>query len=312
MASGFQRGLVILIKSSKILFLSALLLGLPVWVSAGSYIGDRACYSCHKDIKKAYLGDMHGRVFTKNPGSILEERGCEACHGPGSAHKEAADLFDKGQNIPTDIDFPFRKGPDYADENNRRCLACHEKGVNMHWRGSQHEMEGVGCVNCHSIHSEEAVDGTRVCVRCHVQKRAQLQRSSHIPIREGNVKCSSCHNPHGSMGPHLLKEASVNENCYSCHAEKRGPLIWEHAPVRENCSNCHDAHGSNFQSLLKIKVPYLCESCHSMSWHPGELYDGSKTVAGGSPDKHLLGKGCLNCHPLIHGSNHPSGARFNR
>ena len=33
----------------------------------------------------------------------------------------------------------------------------------------------------------------------------------------------------------MLKEASVNDNCYKCHAEKRGPFLWEHPPVRENC-----------------------------------------------------------------------------
>jgi hypothetical protein len=30
----------------------------------------------------------------------------------------------------------------------------------------------------------------------------------------------------------------------SCHAEKRGPFLWEHAPSVENCANCHEAHGS--------------------------------------------------------------------
>jgi hypothetical protein len=26
----------------------------------------------------------------------------------------------------------------------------------------------------------------------------------------------------------------------------------------------------------------------------------------------LLGRNCMNCHPKIHGSNHPSGARLTR
>ena len=42
-----------------------------------------------------------------------------------------------------------------------------------------------------------------------------------------------------------LKAASVNEQCYTCHTEKRGPFLWEHAPVRESCLNCHTPHGSN-------------------------------------------------------------------
>ena len=58
--------------------------------------------------------------------------------------------------------------------------------------------------------------------------------------------CSDCHNPHGSPGDtKVLKEFTVNETCYNCHADKRGPMLWEHQPVRDNCLNCHTPHGSN-------------------------------------------------------------------
>ena len=72
-------------------------------------------------------------------------------------------------------------------------------------------------------------------------RRAQLQRSSHMPFREGKVTCTSCHNPHGTPIRKQLFRATVNENCYSCHAERRGPFLWEHPPVMENCANCHEA-----------------------------------------------------------------------
>jgi DmsE family decaheme c-type cytochrome len=136
-------------------------------------------------------------------------------------------------------------------------------------------------------------------------------RSSHMPLREGKMDCASCHNPHGGPGPSLLKTPSVNETCYSCHAEKRGPLLWEHTPVREKCTYCHDSHGSNHDNLLKRRVPYLCQTCHSMVFHPSSLYDRGGLPPGGAAQQ-MLGKGCLNCHSLVHGSNHPSGARFTR
>ncbi len=282
--------------------------------ASGDYIGEKECYSCHKDIKKIYLKDMHGKIFTKNPGNSLEEKSCEACHGPGSAHKVAADKADQGENVPMDVEYPFRKGDEFNRRNNERCLTCHEKGERTHWQGSDHEMSDVGCVDCHTIHPKEDFNINDACGKCHIRQRAMAQRASHLPVREGEVSCTSCHNPHGSLGPASLKQASVNENCYSCHAEKRGPLIWEHAPVRENCSNCHNPHGSNYEPLLKMKIPYLCKTCHMDAFHPSALYDGSDIAssAGGSSDRHTLGKGCLNCHPMIHGSNHPSGARLNR
>ncbi len=44
----------------------------------------------------------------------------------------------------------------------------------------------------------------------------------------------------------------MNETCYTCHADKRGPFLWEHQPVNEDCTNCHTPHGSNITPLLKI------------------------------------------------------------
>ncbi len=108
------------------------------------------------------------------------------------------------------------------------------------------------------------------CFQCHKNKRAEIWRTSHMPVREGKITCSTCHNPHGSYTEALLKEATVNDGCYKCHAEKRGPFLWEHAPVRENCLNCHDPHGSINDFMLKISRPRLCQQCHAnLTGHPG-------------------------------------------
>ena len=77
----------------------------------------------------------------------------------------------------------------------------------------------------------------------------------------------------------MIKADWVNELCLQCHTEKRGPFLWEHAPVRENCLNCHNPHGSNHDKLLVAKQPYLCQRCHMNTRHPGTFYDGR--VAGG-------------------------------
>ena len=64
------------------------------------------------------------------------------------------------------------------------------------------------------------------------------------------------------MGPSQIKADSVNQLCYKCHAEKRGPYMWEHPPVDENCTTCHTLHGSVYEWLLVEKVPNLCQGCH--------------------------------------------------
>jgi DmsE family decaheme c-type cytochrome len=142
------------------------------------------------------------------------------------------------------------------------------------------------------------------CLSCHTSQRKHLvQRSGH-PLRTGQMSCTDCHSPHGSASFAGLVETSVNETCYRCHAETRGPFLWEHAPVRESCLTCHDAHGSNQTKMLVASAPRVCQSCHLFGHH--------QTVPGEPGQVWNQNRSCLNCHPRIHGSNHPSGIIFMR
>jgi DmsE family decaheme c-type cytochrome len=139
-----------------------------------------------------------------------------------------------------------------------------------------------------------------------------MNRRARHPVREGKVVCSDCHNPHGSPGPRQLVKNSVTETCYQCHAEKRGPYLWEHQPVREDCTNCHNPHGSNQFRMLKVRQPFLCQECHGEAYHPATFYSGDDIPPAASPAQQVVGRSCTNCHSVIHGSNHPSGSRFTR
>lgn len=272
----------------------------------------KECADCHEDYIRSFGKTRHARAYKAGFGKI-GAAACEICHGPSSRHVTADDM---DKRISSVISFSQIK----PQQKNKICLQCHEKGSSMHWRGSTHEMANVTCDNCHYSMAKKSgrksfiyEDSKKVCFQCHKDKRARIVRSAHMPLREGKMSCASCHDAHGSLAPNLLKEASVNETCYTCHQEKRGPLIWEHGPVREDCSNCHDSHGTNHMSMLKLKVPYLCQTCHSNTFHPSSLFDANSLAGGaGTEQRDLLGKSCLNCHSLIHGSNHPSGARFTR
>jgi DmsE family decaheme c-type cytochrome len=141
-----------------------------------------------------------------------------------------------------------------------------------------------------------------VCAQCHNDKVSKVDRSGHMPVREGKMQCSTCHNTHGSTNVKLLRKGdSVAELCTSCHADKRGPYLWEHAPVVNACVTCHDPHGSNNDRMLVAKLPYLCQRCHVTSPHPHHLRsDATNKESNRLPP-------CVNCHAAIHGSNHPSG-----
>ena len=146
----------------------------------------------------------------------------------------------------------------------------------------------------------------------------------HMPMREGKMQCTSCHNPHGTPNDKMLLQTSVNQNCYTCHAEKRGPFLFEHAPVREDCVSCHEPHGTNHKRLLAQKLPNLCWNCHlTGSGHFGSgdnlnTEQGARVAPPGAPTGYPLAgsrfieKSCKNCHRNIHGSNSPSGAYFIR
>jgi DmsE family decaheme c-type cytochrome len=138
------------------------------------------------------------------------------------------------------------------------------------------------------------------------------------------MACSDCHNPHGTVGPKLLVKNSVNDTCYTCHAEKRGPFLWEHQPVNEDCTTCHTPHGSSSAPLLKQRTPWLCQDCHTGD-HAAQINSGANLAGGAvttvngnfplanAPARAQLGaRNCLNCHVMVHGSNHPAGSKYFR
>ena len=172
---------------------------------------------------------------------------------------------------------------------------------------SAHARNDVACSSCHKVHvAHDAVRDkltqSEVCFSCHKEQRVQINRPSRHPIREGMVSCSDCHNPHGSVGPMMMVRDTVNDTCYTCHMEKRGPFVRTHQPVQENCAICHNPHGTTAPNLLKQRSPFLCQQCHEPTSHRG----GIGTLTGTSTSASTLARGCLNCHTNIHGTNNPS------
>ena len=275
---------------------------------APGYGGTEYCLQCHKDEATTFSGTAKGMLFLKHPRTDAEKVGCETCHGPGKDHGESG-----GEELGKMVS--FRRGTKTpVAQRNAVCLSCHQKTARMLWQGSTHESRSVACTDCHTVMhaaSERAnlkkQTVLETCGGCHAQKRAQMARSSHMPVGENKMECTSCHNPHGSANDKLLLASSVNETCYSCHAEKRGPFLWEHSPVAENCANCHDPHGSNKEKLLKVSRPRLCQQCHPTA-HGGTTAKPTDAAAV----RFVYNKGCTNCHLNLHGSNHPAGAFFTR
>jgi DmsE family decaheme c-type cytochrome len=301
--------------------------------AAESLNRDALCTKCHdenevKPVLEIYQ-TKHGVKGDPHSPS------CQSCHGDSNAHIKNAE--GKATRPAPDVLFGA-KSSSYSSfarsasgKQNTTCMTCHSGalGKRNHWTGSEHESRNLVCSSCHEVHAKQdkvlaKATQPEVCFACHKEQRAQEHRISHHPIGEGKVVCSDCHNPHGSTGPKLLVKNNVNETCYTCHAEKRGPFLWEHGPVIDDCTNCHTPHGSTNTPLLKARAPWLCQECHSGD-HGAQIDSGANlqngnvtTVNGKNPlansaaRAQLAARACLNCHVLIHGSNHPAGSKFQR
>ena len=269
------------------------------------------CLVCHRNgglvPAEDVLKSPHG--ITANPSSPFAEskRDCQTCHGPSADHlRMGAD----GKRPSPAITFNQARA---ADVKNQVCIGCHQSDVGQEWHGGVHQFEQLSCHNCHQIHisSDPILNANQqatVCFSCHQQQRAELLRQSAHPVDRGLLGCGDCHAPHGgNSSTGMLKKANVNELCYDCHAEKRGPLLWEHVPVREECTNCHLPHGSNHNNLLVARTPFLCQQCHLAQFHPSTSFSGDDIPPNGA-SRLLLNRNCMNCHSQIHGSNHPSGS----
>jgi len=76
----------------------------------------------------------------------------------------------------------------------------------------------------------------------------------HEPVKvEG---CTSCHIPHGSPNPHLLKVSNVNLLCLQCHTASfanapGAPSFHNQSTQFQACTICHtQIHGSNIDKFF--------------------------------------------------------------
>jgi len=275
--------------------------------------GADTCLGCHDDaVVAAVFRTAHGVPTDPRSPFGAGQLQCEACHGPGGEH---AGRVRRGQERPPVIRFGRGTETTIAGQN-EMCLGCHDTMAGFGWHGTAHDDNDVGCAECHDIHNPHdpvrvTASQPDVCFGCHQQQRIEALKPYSHPFEDGKMDCGGCHDPHSPLADTLFARQTLNDTCFDCHAEKRGPFLWEHAPVAEDCSNCHNPHGTSHPGMVNLRGPMLCQGCHAQAGHPG-LARGPEGLADDTPSQFLLGRNCLNCHTQIHGSNHPSGSKLMR
>ena len=162
--------------------------------------GQDLCFKCHEEKRKDLI-----RSFLHGP---MSAGLCTICHSPhGSSEK-----------------YQLRR---YVGD---LCVMCHEGLKSVSFRKSVHKpvIDGA-CAACHEPHSSQRNDnfvkkpGNALCLSCH----PGVNRTSHnhpfgVPPKqerlikldkEGNLVCTSCHEPHAGDEAKLL----VKGGCSKCH-----------------------------------------------------------------------------------------------
>ncbi|HZQ21487.1 MAG TPA: DmsE family decaheme c-type cytochrome [Terriglobales bacterium] len=196
----------------------------------------KRCLECHS-------GEHEQGNFLRSSHASADV-GCTSCHSPHKAWKEKALLTEKQPQL---------------------CYQCHTETRAEFDRPFRHRVNQglIECGDCHNPHGgthstqlRASADEDQVCYKCHREKKGPFV-FEHLPVKtEG---CVSCHMPHGSTSPRLLKVAQVNQLCLQCHTlalsnvPSQPPIGPAHnqAQKYQACTMCHAfIHGSNFSEVF--------------------------------------------------------------
>jgi len=262
---------------------------LPSWLYAGedSLTASEECLECHEEVQEITRFTVHNQAY---------QVGCVDCHGTGEEHIDDPEIDNIGS----------AKGALGSDA----CLSCHESEIHEKRPGkNMHMSADVNCSDCHAVHQSVHAPSPllvsrqeELCISCHSDQKAIFSKPFTHKMGHGAVECASCHDPHGGKGRKKFRAGmSSEETCVTCHAEKKGPFVFEHVTgLNGDCMSCHESHGSsNPRQLTRSNTRQLCLECHSTM--------PSGPIGSQPPSTHDYQspryRDCVQCHTAIHGSS---------
>ena len=275
----------------------------PLHWTAPDQTWNYQCAECHSTgLRKGY--DLNSHRYATTWAEI--DVGCEACHGPASAHVEQAEAVAAGNSdawshdkglpitlgeardarwlIDADTGLPRRSTPRASRAETELCARCHSRRGQIHaWQppgrplGDSHQLALLEPGLYHAdgqILDEVFVHGSFLQSRMYA----------------AGVTCTDCHDPHS-----LQLKADGDEVCAQCHPAARyaTPEHHHHAPgsAGAGCIGCHmpqrkymviDARADHSIRIPRpdlsagIGTPNACSQCHadrSPDWATASMQD---------------------------------------
>jgi Flp pilus assembly protein TadD len=249
------------------------------------------CADCHStDVRKNYDATAHTYATQWDEVTV----GCEACHGPASAHVANAARGDyRESGLQATLDTPFRQVDTCARCHARRGIlaegfaagdafldfyrpALLEDGL-YHADGqildevyvygsflqSKMHQRGVTCTDCHNPHSARLEnDGNATCTACH-----QPQPPARFPTLQPKVYDHPDH--------HFHAPGSEGARCVNCHMPATVYMVVD--PRRD-----HSFRVPRPDLAGQTGSPNACNGCHTdrdAAWAAAEIrkrYPGPK------------------------------------
>jgi len=243
------------------------------------------CAECHStDLKKNY--DLKTDTYTTTWSEISV--GCEACHGPGSAHIQWANLPEMGRPEVENHALAVKTQALTSRQQVELCAPCHARRMSLDDNIHRHDdfldygipqllsrgmyypdgqileevyvygsfmqskmyARDVRCSDCHDVHSIRRIkDGNDLCLQCH-QAALYDTKSHHFHKKKGEKG-----EPIRAKSGEILFEVGTGAQCEQCHMPGRHYMGVDYRPD-------HGFRLPRPDLTLTIGTPNACDRCH--------------------------------------------------
>lgn len=162
------------------------------------------------------------------------------------------------------------------------CNLCHTPILNTHKFKLFSNLQKM-CTDCHedktkknfgraggqwTLRTENHVFATHPLESLLTAETVNQFKKTGLKLYNGKIECLTCHNPHGTNQPHLLREVPGKGDrvalCVTCHEQKFTSTM--HPMKKDDCFECHGFHRAKLgSSLIKFEKKgndFVCMDCH--------------------------------------------------